>query len=1037
MAEEPQTNQEKLIALLKTMFQFDHADLDFGIYRIMAMKHDEIEHFLTKELPSEINTELNGIHLSDKSPKEVIADVEKQAADLGITVEGSPKLLAKYKEAQEELAHGTDKSSIENDIYNHLYDFFSRYYDDGDFISQRRYKDGVYAIPYEGEEVKLYWANEDQYYVKTSEYFKDYSFKTPQGKVVHFKIVEAETDKDNNKSSKNRTFQLYTDNPFAIENDELVMRILYTGDDKKQKDRNAELVASFTKAATPSSEYKDFYCIIDGTADTCILEKQLEKYTARNTFDYFIHKDLKKFLTRELDFYIKNDVIHIDDIETEDVDKLKMYITKAKVIRSIAQKIIAFLAQIEDFQKALFLKKKFVTETNYCMTLDRVPEELYETIAANGAQRNEWVKLFAIDEIKNKKGELETKASYSEPLTKAFLKENQFLVLDTKFFDESFKEKLVDSIDGFDEKLNGLLIHSENFQALNLIKNKNRNQIDGVYIDPPYNATSSEILYKNNYKHSSWMSLLYDRLNISKKLLSENGLITVAIDDYEMPKLWEIMNSIYGYDNHLGTISIRINPKGRMTARKISAVHEYTLVFGNSENANVKKLPVNPEDKTHNYVKDANGVWYLPNNLRKQGVDSEGERSDGTTKERFFPIYYDPKTGKISSTNKYEIEILPIDSSGYKRIWRRDKDVIDKMYESGDIWVNKVRDEYQIYYKFYGGLDGQMVQSIWIDPECSASDYGTKILDNCLGKRELFSYPKAPFAVKRNIQAMSNSKETKILDYFAGSGTTAHAVINLNREDGGNRKYILCEMGEYFDTVTKPRVEKVIYSEDWKDGKPITRKGSSHAFKYISLESYEDSLNNIEFTGESPKLTDQAKEEYVLSYMLKMQSEQSVCLLNIDKLKNPFAYEMKITKNLETKTQTVDLVETFNYLIGLQIEHSYAKVSFDAAYTKGEKGVLVAKLVNGSTCTFKMIEGKQLSGDKVLVIWRTLTGDAEKDNAALDAFFAKKHLNPADFEFNKIYVNGDNNLENIRTDEEHWKVMLIEEEMKKLMFEQE
>lgn len=1014
MAEEPQTNQEKLIALLKTMFQFDHADLDFGIYRIMAMKHDEIEHFLTKELPSEINTELNGIHLSDKSPKEVIADVEKQAADLGITVEGSPKLLAKYKEAQEELAHGTDKSSIENDIYNHLYDFFSRYYDDGDFISQRRYKDGVYAIPYEGEEVKLYWANEDQYYVKTSEYFKDYSFKTPQGKVVHFKIVEAETDKDNNKSSKNRTFQLYTDNPFAIENDELVMRILYTGDDKKQKDRNAELVASFTKAATPSSEYKDFYCIIDGTADTCILEKQLEKYTARNTFDYFIHKDLKKFLTRELDFYIKNDVIHIDDIETEDVDKLKMYITKAKVIRSIAQKIIAFLAQIEDFQKALFLKKKFVTETNYCMTLDRVPEELYETIAANGAQRNEWVKLFAIDEIKNKKGELETKASYSEPLTKAFLKENQFLVLDTKFFDESFKEKLVDSIDGFDEKLNGLLIHSENFQALNLLQKKLKQNIDCIYIDPPYNISGDGFVYKDNYKDSSWLSMMTDRLIVAKKMIKHNGVCFISIDDTEYSILKDLCDKVFEKENFVGNIDWESKTKSQNTESafdKLQPKVEHILLYS-------------VDGRTHF-------------NLINRG-EKQYPLSDDKGVYREYPIEVMNANGiRGRETMVYEITdgVSTVFPSEGKQ-WQLGKDQVATYLKENNLFIRDNRPIIKMRPNYERNVN---TDPFWgfFPKEIGTAESGKKELNQILDKNHGFDTVKPVNLLDKVIFHGECSNLSIVLDYFAGSGTTAHAVINLNREDGGNRKYILCEMGEYFDTVTKPRVEKVIYSEDWKDGKPITRKGSSHAFKYISLESYEDSLNNIEFTGESPKLTDQAKEEYVLSYMLKMQSEQSVCLLNIDKLKNPFAYEMKITKNLETKTQTVDLVETFNYLIGLQIEHSYAKVSFDAAYTKGEKGVLVAKLVNGSTCTFKMIEGKQLSGDKVLVIWRTLTGDAEKDNAALDAFFAKKHLNPADFEFNKIYVNGDNNLENIRTDEEHWKVMLIEEEMKKLMFEQE
>src|SRR5205814_7525312 len=118
-----------------------------------------------------------------------------------------------------------------------------------------------------------------------------------------------------------------------------------------------------------------------------VLEKHLTQYTASNTFDYFIHKDLGGFLHRELDFYIKNEVMHLDDIEHESAPKVEQYLSLIRVIRTIAHKIIAFLEQLENFQKRLWLKKKFVVETNYCFTLDRVPEEFYKEIAANDAQR--------------------------------------------------------------------------------------------------------------------------------------------------------------------------------------------------------------------------------------------------------------------------------------------------------------------------------------------------------------------------------------------------------------------------------------------------------------------------------------------------------------------------------------------------------------------------------------------------------------------------------------------------------------------------
>ena len=154
--------------------------------------------------------------------------------------------------------------------------------------------------------------------------------------------------------------------------------------------------------------------------------------------------------------------------------------------------------------------------------------------------------------------------------------------------------------------------------------------------------------------------------------------------------------------------------------------------------------------------------------------------------------------------------------------------------------------------------------------------------------------------------------------FCAGSGTTGHAVINLNREDGGKRKYILCEMGEYFDTVTKPRILKVIYSKDWKDGKPISREGSSHCFKYIRLEQYEDTLNNLTLQP-----TNINKENvgfyggYILGYMLNIETRDS--LFNMKWFRNPWDMKLRITRQNETREENIDVIETFNYLIGLNV----------------------------------------------------------------------------------------------------------------------
>lgn len=272
------------------------------------------------------------------------------------------------------------------------------------------------------------------------------------------------------------------------------------------------------------------------------------------------------------------------------------------------------------------------------------------------------------------------------------------------------------------------------------------------------------------------------------------------------------------------------------------------------------------------------------------------------------------------------------------------------------------------------------------------------------------------------VAAVSDSEATAIiLDYFAGSGTTGHAVINLNREDGGQRKFILVEMGDYFDTVLVPRLKKVIFTPEWKDGKPKRMptpeeiERSPRIMKIIRLESYEDTLNNLELkrTEAQQSLLEKHaafREDYMLHYMLDVESRGSASLLNIDRFEDPFNYKLNIATGTvgETKPTVVDLVETFNYLIGLRV-----KTMDDV------RGV-------------RVVTGLNPQGERVLILWRKTK---ELDNDALDEWFRKQGYNTKDQEYDVIYVNGDNNLENLRKADQTWKVRLIEEEFQRLMFD--
>ena len=992
---------EELKKKLREIFQLDQTDLDFGIYKIMNEKSAEITDFLENKLLKQVKDSFKSLENEDKtSIQKELDEAIAQAKSLG----ANPDDLPKVKELKAQLTNSVDISVLENDVYSHLTNFFSRYYNGGDFMSLRRYKKDVYAIPYEGEEVKLHWANSDQYYIKTSENFKDYSFfigEDENKKTVRFKLVEAEIEKDNNKSDKERRFMLVENEPVYIEDKELYIKFEYKVDENKkdQKFYNS-LTLEKLLPELRKEEYSNFAGLFElapteKNKTRTILEKHLTDYTAKNSFDYFIHKDLGGFLNRELDFYIKNEVLNLDDLDEKNIQK---NLGKAKAIKEIAKKLITFLAQLEEFQKKLWLKKKFVVETNYCITLDKVDEKFYPEIVNNKEQIEEWEKLFAISEIKTNLTKIGADVLNGNDDSKKieFLKQNPYLQVDTKFFSTEFKYKLLSTIENLDEQTNGTLINSDNFHALNLLQEKYKEQVKCIYIDPPYNAQSSEILYKNTYKNSSWLSLIQDRVMESKNLLNTNGILVNAIDEVEQEFLGILLSIIFPLYNKT-CVTIVHNPSGQQ-GENFSSTNEYAY-FLYPKGARSIGLEVREDNVDIRNLRDVTGE----DSLRTAAANC------------FYPIFI--KEGKIVGfgdvcDNNYHpnvneelpdgvIAVYPVDPQGIERKWRFARQTVEtiknelfaKFIKGRNVWdIQRTKNKFN--YK-----------TVWTDKKYFANNYGTQPLNQMFGK-QVFSFPKSIYTVKDCISAsLYNSYNPIILDYFAGSGTTGHATIELNRDDGGNRKYILVEMGKYFNTVTKPRIQKVAYSREWKDGKPVNRDGISQIFKYMSLESYEDACNNLQQKVSQIALSDKLEEQYKLNYMFDFEYSDS--LLNIEMFENPFDYKMKITEGNETKERNIDLIETFNYLIGLNVSSIYQKDGF------------------------MLVEGTNREEENILVIWRNTK---EKSNSDLDEFLKKRRISTQDFEFKKIYVNGDNNLQNQEAEENEFKVSLIEEEFKKRMF---
>jgi adenine-specific DNA-methyltransferase len=1030
------TNLEKLRKVLAEIFQLDQADLDFGIYRIMNQKRDEIVRFLDNDLLPQVKEAFSQYRSADRSVIEAeIARATEQAHALGV----NPEETAKVKELRATLAGSSvDIEALENEVFSHLTSFFRRYYNEGDFISLRRYKEGVYAIPYEGEEVKLHWANADQYYVKSSETFRDYTFRTQSGKRVRVHLVAASTEQDNNKAApgKERRFVLCDDKPLTEESGELYIRFEYRPSEGKEKqdDLNQQAIDTILKTPGFDEWVRELAkpAPTDKKKDRTVLEKHLAQYTARNTFDYFVHKDLGGFLRRELDFYIKNEVMHLDDIENESAPKVEQYLSLIKVIRKIAGKIIQFLEQLENFQKKLWLKKKFVIETNYCITLDRVPEDLYPEIAANDPQREEWVRLFAIDEIK---GDL-AMPGYSEPLTVQFLRANDKLLVDTKFFDVDFRDRLLASIEGLDEKCDGVLMHSENFQALELMQERFKRSVTCIYIDPPYNTDASEILYKNNYKNSSWLSFLEGRLNLSRPLLADDGILCVTIDDFEFHRCRFLLESIYGKEQILGVVAIKNNPSGRSTAKGFSIAHEYAIFIANNENTSIGRLTHSESQQARYKFKDDQSAFEWVN-FRKHG----GANANRWARPKlYYPIFVSnretlrfPKVQWNPQENTWllleqpredERIVYPITTDGSEKTWKWGLETARSQLNEFMVRPDQAG-ELGVYRKARINEAGTLPLTIWDKKEYSSTEYGTNLLKRMFGESEKFSFPKSFYATSDSLRVARAHKEGVILDFFGGSATTAHSVIALNREDEGNRRYLLVETASYFDDVAIPRTLKAAYSREWKDGKPVSRDGVSHMLKYLCLESYEDALNNLEMkrtTQQDSLLAEDSnvREQYLLSYMIDVESRGSQSLLNLDGFRDPGRYKLKVERNGETQLVNVDLVETFNWLLGLTVKH------IDVI-----RGI---RVVEGTRRRGNGGKGDRGTGgeEKALVLWRNLD---ETDNDKLDQWFEKQGYSTRDLEYDLVYVNGDNNLENLRRPDQTWKVRLIEEEFQRLMFD--
>ena len=816
----PSTEQAKFQHLLRELFQFDCADLDFGIYRIMNHKRKTLDRYIDRDLPSAIEEAVGqeALHTETECAR-TFEDTRNQIVEaFGEDAIAPNGELIKYQETplgkeymlwKERARHSESDGDVRRDIYNHLYSFFSRYYQDGDFIPKRRYSwEHPYVVPYNGEEVHFHWANRDQYYVKSAEHFRDYRYRTGSGVSVRFSLRSATVEQNDVKGQKRFFFPLPWEVAWNAERRALDLPFEYrplTTSEAKELGGNGQQNAIIERTEALVREAlmavpEAAKALLDRRTDDVhdaeaptYFAHHARQFTRRRTSDFFIHRDLSGFLERELEYYLRSEVLSLGSLAAGGEASTNAWLDRMRVIREVGRNVIQFLAQIEGFQKMLWEKRKFVADAHYCLAVGLIPEALLPTVLECEAQWTEWRDLGCVrdDDTLFASGD-ETIARYD------FLKRCDGLLLDTRHFESNFVDDLLAAVDDIHEKTDGVAIRSENWQVLNLLEERYREGLSCVYIDPPYNTAASAILYKNDYKDSSWLSLMADRLSLSQKLLAPSGILSCAIDDEEVSRLRILMQDLF--PRELGTVVVRSNPAGRKSRGQLSSSHEFALFFGN-EGASPGTLRKTEREVARYRFEDEIGRYDWNNLIRHGSNDRREDRP-----KLFFPIYVDeddrirvPKLRWMADEHRYdvledprddEVEVLPVRSDDGK--------IIEKNWHHGPAKITGNPDHYRvrrsgssISIDFVIRMDTRAIpKTWWEDARYASSNRGARTAKDLFGRKP-FDYPKAVGLVEDCLRVCGLDASSTVLDYFAGSGTTGHAVINLNREDGGRRKFIL------------------------------------------------------------------------------------------------------------------------------------------------------------------------------------------------------------------------------------------------------
>ncbi len=775
------------------------------------------------------------------------------------------------------------------ELFDRLYTFFRRYFRESGSIYFRFTPphEHVYEKIYTDErDVVLFWKTHMLYYVKTDRLFHDMRVEV-DGFRFFFDVSTLVHKQANEKRSLVFTFKA------RAEDGTLAFTVAYSERGRKTKPaeirraiRDAPGLKRYT-GAVPSEE---------------TLVRAFRLFERQSEVDYFINKDARRFLREQFDLWLYQYVFEPGQRDGSLWNARR--IRQLQVLKQIAYKTIDFIAQFEDELVKVWNKPKFVLGSHYVITLDRIAAQeggeavLAQLLAHPGmtAQVAEWRELGMVGD------DFTPDSVWVTDLTGRRLHDRyQYLPLDTKHFPD-LEVRLLALFDHLDRALDGRLVHSENYQALNTMRPKFRERVQCIYIDPPYNTGNDEFVYDDRFRHSSWLTMMENRLRLAREWMREDGAIFVSIDDDESHTIRALLNSILGRENFKNLIVVRRGVKNVQaqfeSVDALNVGHEYVLLFGKTSRTRFPKVLIGQGRKL--------GSW----NNHWRGTDRP------TMRYELFGIF--PKRGQWRWSKERSLQAI----ENYERMVRElggDENAITQgqidqwwfsEYQRTGRKIDLLRLSHSRKPEHYvPPSEGTLLSDLWEDIQASWS----RDLQGLFGQEMHFSNPKSVKLVERVVTLADQGPI--ILDFFAGSGTTAHAVINLNREDGGRRRYILVEMADYFHTVLLPRIKKVVFSDKWKEGRAQPEgRGVSHFVKYFRLEQYEETLRKAHYREDDEVLfvQDDPYTQYIFMRDPKMldNGETGEPVMTLDMEADA------IRVDLSRLYEDIDLAETLSCLTG-------------------------------------------------------------------------------------------------------------------------